>query len=344
MNPQKLPLVGISVGDYIGVGMEVVLKTFTAQSPLFSMVTPVVFADILIGTHYKNLCGINAFLHPIKHIADAKKNSINFLPPSEKSPIIFDTVSKASGLYAYQSLEATARALTDEKIAYMVTAPIDKSNIQSEKFNFSGHTEYLESQFEGISLMILCSGQLRVGLVTGHIPISAVAKEVTSEKITEKARLMYHALKKDFGLKNPRLAILGLNPHCGDKGVIGTEDDTVVNPTITALKKEMNVDGAFPADGFFGSGRYKNFDGILAMYHDQGLAPFKALSFGKGVNFTAGLSRIRTSPDHGTAFDIAGKGIADATSFKEAVLQGLQIYQNCKDKPMCLSKKQINDA
>ena len=219
-------------------------------------------------------------------------------------------------------------ALDSGVIDILLTAPIDKHNIQSEEFDFQGHTEYLESKLKGESLMILMTDDLRVGLITGHIPVKEVAASISEELIQKKVDLMHDSLKLDFNITKPRIAVLGLNPHCGDKGVIGTEDDEVVRPAIEKMQQARKlVYGPYPADSFFGSGSYKNFDGVMAMYHDQGLAPFKALSFGNGVNFTAGLERIRVSPDHGTAFEIAGKGEADHESFKQALFSGIEIFR-----------------
>jgi len=210
----------------------------------------------------------------------------------------------------------------------LITAPINKHNIQSEKFNFSGHTEFLENQIEGESLMILMSEALKIGLVTGHIPLKDVSETITAELIAKKVDIMYNCLVGDFRIAKPKIAVLSLNPHCGDHGVIGTEDDEIVKPTLESIQQNGKlVYGPYAADSFFGTGAYKKFDGVLAMYHDQGLAPFKALSFGNGVNFTAGLDKIRTSPDHGTAYEIAGKGIADNNSFKQALFSGISIYK-----------------
>jgi 4-hydroxythreonine-4-phosphate dehydrogenase len=232
-----------------------------------------------------------------------------------------------SGKYAFKSLEAATEALKQGEIDILVTAPINKDNIQSDEFKFPGHTEYLESQLEGDSLMILMTDNLRIGLITGHIPVSEISKTITPSLIKSKVSIMYNTLVQDFAISKPKIAILGLNPHCGDHGVIGKEDDEIIRPTIAEIQEEGKlVYGPYAADSFFGSENYKKFDGILAMYHDQGLAPFKTLSFGEGVNFTAGLEKIRTSPDHGTAYELAGKGIANINSFKEAVYTAIKVY------------------
>ena len=237
--------------------------------------------------------------------------------------------TKNAGKYAFKSLEFATNALAKETIDVLVTAPINKDNIQSENFHFPGHTEYLESKLKGESLMILMTDEIKIGLITGHIPVSKIAETITPELITNKINSLYQALVQDFAISKPKIAVLGLNPHCGDHGVIGNEDDEIIAPTIVKFQEEEGklVYGPFAADSFFGSDSYKNFDGILAMYHDQGLAPFKTLSFGEGVNYTAGLNKIRTSPDHGTAYNIAGKGIASISSFKESIFTAIKIYK-----------------
>jgi 4-phospho-D-threonate 3-dehydrogenase / 4-phospho-D-erythronate 3-dehydrogenase len=256
----------------------------------------------------------------------SKVNVLNIW--KEELPFELGTATKISGEYAFKSLESAVNHLNDNTIDVLLTAPINKENIQSETFNFPGHTEYLESKLEGESLMILLSENLRVGLITGHIPVSKISETITPELIKKKVAILNASLIKDFAINKPKIAILGLNPHCGDKGVIGKEDDEIIRPTINEIKESgMLVFGPYAADGFFGSNAYKQFDGILAMYHDQGLAPFKALSFGNGVNFTAGLSKVRTSPDHGTAFEIAGKNTANADSFKEALFTAIDIFR-----------------
>ena len=214
----------------------------------------------------------------------------------------------------------------------IVTAPINKKNIQSEHFKFPGHSEFLASYFgfEKGAMMLMCSDGLRVGLVTGHVPLQQVSALITQDKIADKIIHLNKTLKTDFGIQKPRIAVLALNPHAGDGGVIGSEDDTIVKPAIDRLKNEILVYGPYPADGFFGAETYKKFDAVLAMYHDQGLIPFKALSFGNGVNFTTGLPVVRTSPDHGTAYDIAGKNLADPSSFRTALYMSIDIYRNRK--------------
>ena len=265
----------------------------------------------------------------INDLAKAAHNKLNVYNAwNDNVNIEFGKETKEGGNYAFLSLQEATKALKDKKIDVLVTAPINKNNIQSDNFNFKGHTEYLEAHFEGKSLMILMTDELKIGLITGHIPVSKVAETITPELITSKVDLLYNSLIQDFGISKPKISVLGLNPHCGDNGVIGDEDDTVIRPTLEKIQASGKlVYGPYAADSFFGSESYKNFDGVLAMYHDQGLGPFKTLSFGKGVNFTAGLHSIRTSPDHGTAYEIAGKNQANHHSFKEAVFTAIAIFK-----------------
>jgi 4-hydroxythreonine-4-phosphate dehydrogenase len=327
-NSDKI-VVGISIGDLNGIGLEVVLKTFE-DSRVLELCTPVIFASGKVVSFHKKALNNNAPIHGIDDIESLIPNKLNLLNVwKENVEIELGTPTKLSGSYAFKSLESATKALKKGQIDVLVTAPINKDNIQSEEFKFSGHTEYLESRLEGKSLMILIAENLRVGLITGHIPIAEVAQKITQELIAEKANLMLNSLITDFNIRKPKIAILGLNPHCGDHGVIGKEDDEIVRPAIKKLQDEGKlIFGPYAADSFFGSDTYEQFDGILAMYHDQGLAPFKTLSFGKGVNYTAGLNKIRTSPDHGTAYEIAGKNLASYSSFLEAVYLALDIFEN----------------
>ena len=329
-NTNKI-IVGISVGDINGIGIEIILKTFEDKRML-DFCTPVLFAsNKLISYHKKNL-KLNNSIHSINSVDKITHGKINLVNSwKEEVKIELGKTTKIGGKFAHKSLKAATTALKNDAIDILLTAPISKDNIQSEEFNFPGHTEYLEENLEGKSLMILMTDELRIGLITGHIPISQVAETITPELIEAKVDIMHTSLKQDFNINKPKIAVLGLNPHCGDKGIIGKEDDEIIRPTIAKIKDSGKlVFGPYAADGFFGSKTYKQFDGVLAMYHDQGLAPFKALSFGNGVNFTAGLSKIRTSPDHGTGFDIAGKNKANPSSFKEALFTSLQIFKNRK--------------
>ena len=328
MNTEENIKVGISIGDINGIGMEVILKTFVDKRML-ELCTPVIFGSTKLISSFKKELFPNIQLHGISNLSQIQNGKINVLNVwNEDVELSIGESSEIGGKYAFQSLQASVKALKEGEISTLVTAPINKENIQSDDFKFAGHTEYLESELEGESLMILMSGKLRVGLITGHIPISEISKTITPELIKSKVEVMYKTLVQDFGITRPKIAVLGLNPHCGDNGVIGKEDEEIIRPTLNSIQGEGKlVYGPFAADGFFGSKSYEQFDGILAMYHDQGLAPFKTLSFGKGVNFTAGLNEVRTSPDHGTGFDIAGKGIAEESSFKEALFTAIDIYR-----------------
>jgi 4-hydroxythreonine-4-phosphate dehydrogenase len=320
--------VGISIGDCNGVGIEIILKTFLDKRML-DFCTPIIFGSTKLISAYKKDLNIDIQFNGIKYAVKALNGKLNILNIwNEDVPIELGKATKVAGEHAFKSLESATNALAKGEIDVLVTAPINKDNIQSESFHFPGHTEYLESKLNGESLMILMTDEIRIGLITGHIPISKVSETITSELIIKKAENLYNTLVQDFAISKPKIAVLGLNPHCGDHGVIGNEDDEIVRPTLTKIQEEGKlVYGPFAADSFFGSNSYRNFDGILAMYHDQGLAPFKTLSFGEGVNYTAGLNKIRTSPDHGTAYDIAGKGIAKTSSFKEAIFTAIKIYK-----------------
>lgn len=332
MNKYEKIKLGISIGDLNGIGIEIILKTFLDKRML-DFCTPIIFGSTKVITNYKKDMNINVSFNGIKHIDNAIHGKLNILNLwKEDIKIDLGTPTSISGSYAFKSLEAATNALSDGEIDILVTAPVNKDNIQSEDFKFPGHTEYLESKLQGESLMILMTDTLRIGLITGHIPVSKVATSITSELIKKKVEILYTTLVQDFTIIKPKIAILGLNPHCGDNGTIGSEEDDIIRPTITKLQDEGKlVYGPYAADGFFGSENYKNFDAVLAMYHDQGLAPFKTLSFGEGVNFTAGLNKVRTSPDHGTAYDIAGKGIANINSFKEAIFKGIQVFRTRKE-------------
>ncbi len=320
--------VGISVGDLNGIGIEIILKTFE-DSRMLDFCTPIIFASTKVISYHKKVLQSNINIHGIDSLKKIVHNKVNLLNIwKDLIDIELGKATEVSGKYAFESLKSATLALKNDEIDVLVTAPINKNNIQSEEFKFQGHTEYLENNFEGESLMILMTDEIKIGLITGHIPIKKVAETITQDIIIKKVEIMYNTLVQDFNISKPKIAILGLNPHCGDHGVIGTEDDEVVSPTIEEIQKSGKlVYGPYAADSFFGSENYKKFDGILAMYHDQGLAPFKTLAFGNGVNFTAGLNKIRTSPDHGTAYEIAGKGEAKFSSFKEALFTAISIFK-----------------
>jgi 4-hydroxythreonine-4-phosphate dehydrogenase len=331
MSGNEKIIVGISVGDLNGIGGEIILKTF-ADSRMMELCTPVVFASAKLLSFYRKLLDLETPLHGVDSLEALNPKKLNVLNVwRDRVEVNFGEEQKEAGAYALQSLRAAVKALKGSEIDVLVTAPINKSNIQAETFSFPGHTDYLAEELDGESLMLMVSDDLRVGLLTDHIPVREVSATITPQLIDKKVNLVNDALIQDFGIERPRIAVLGINPHIGDQGVIGSEDDQVMIPTLAAIReKGILAYGPYAADSFFGSGNYKNFDAILASYHDQGLIPFKTLAFGKGVNFTAGLSRVRTSPDHGTAYEIAGKNQADHRSFRQAVYTAIEIYRRRK--------------
>lgn len=317
---QKLKI-GISIGDINGIGLEVVLKTLSDKR-LLQLCTPVIYGTNKVISYHKNVAKINQLhLHQIKSIEQIKENAINVVNCwTENVKIELGKCTADGGKYAHLSLKSVVEDLKAGHLDAMVTAPINKESMTLAAFGFPGHTEFLTQAFEAESLMLMVHERLRVGLVTNHVPIKEVSSYISKELILKKIELLHESLCMDFGINKPTIAILGLNPHAGDGGVIGLEEKEIIIPAIEAAKaKGILAIGPYPADGFFGSDNYSKFDGILAMYHDQGLVPFKTIAFGGGVNFTAGLSAIRTSPDHGTGFDIAGKGVADPSSFRQAL-------------------------
>ena len=329
MNRAENIIVGISIGDLNGIGSEVVLKTFE-DSRMLELCTPVIFANVKIMTFIKKNLDATTALHGIDKLDQIVPGKINvFNLWKEGVDLNLGVNDEKVGTYAIKSFTAATQALKEGIIDVLVTAPINKYNVQSEEFKFPGHTDYLDQELEGNALMLMVQDNLRVGLLTDNIPLSEVASHLTEELIIKKIETVRKSLIQDFSINNPKIAVLGLNPHCGDGGVIGKEDDAVLRPALKKIfDKGTLVFGPFPADGFFGSGQYEKYDAIIATYHDQGLIPFKTLSFGKGVNYTAGLNKVRTSPDHGTAYDIAGKGLADNNSFKEAVYLALDVYRS----------------
>ena len=329
MNKISKPIVGITTGDLNGIGLELFIKTFS-DNRLIEFCTPVIFASAKVmnffKTHFNSEINFNG-INNLNQLVFGKVNVFNCW--NEPVTIEFGKEDIKIGEYAIKSLQASTKALKEGLIDVLVTAPINKHNIQSETFNFPGHTDYLAQQLEGESLMFMVTDSLRVGLLTDHVPVKDIVKHLSEALIVKKINAVYNSLLKDFNIVRPKIAVLGINPHTGDNGVIGNEDDTILRPTLQKIKEQGKlVFGPYAADSFFGSNNYKNFDAIVATYHDQGLIPFKTLSFGQGVNFTAGLNKIRTSPDHGTAYEIAGKGVADENSFKEAVFTAIQIFKN----------------
>ncbi|MDR0572927.1 MAG: 4-hydroxythreonine-4-phosphate dehydrogenase PdxA [Tannerella sp.] len=335
---EKLIKVGISQGDSNGIGYEVILKAFS-DPRLFELCIPILYGSQKIASFYNKMLEASGItpveIYTINDAQKAVHGKLNLIRCVDDNIRIEPGQStEAGGKAAYMSLEAVVSDLKKDMIDTLLTAPINKHNIQSKDFNFPGHTEYLEKKFgddNHKSLMILLNDYMRVALVTGHIPLSEVKGQLTTAAISEKLTLFNRSLREDFGIIRPRIAVLSLNPHAGDKGLIGNEEADVIMPAIeNADKNNMSVFGPYAADGFFGAQTYQLFDGVLAMYHDQGLAPFKALSMDDGVNFTAGLSIIRTSPAHGTAFDIAGKNMASESSLRHAIYTLIDVYRNRK--------------
>ena len=322
--------IGISIGDINGIGPEVALKTL-ADPRVLNHLVPVIYASgSMVNQLRKSLNLENFSFQQHRSAANLDVKRINVVNCWESEyELTPGTPTKESGQAALSSLRAACLDLKENRIDGLVTAPIDKDNIQAEDFHFPGHTEFLTSYFEAPeSLMFLVSEQLRVATVTGHIPLKDVPQKLTPELIILKATILLESLKKDFGILKPRVAILGLNPHAGENGLLGKEEEEIIIPAMRHLKEQGHlVFGPYPADGFFGTGHYKQVDAVLAMFHDQGLIPFKTLAFENGVNFTAGLPIVRTSPDHGTAYDIAGKNLARETSFREALFLASDIIR-----------------
>ena len=329
----------ITHGDTNGIGYEVILKTF-ADPAILELCTPIVYGSPKVAAYHRKALDLPTNFSIIEKAEDAQNGRLNLLTTFEEEvKVDLGQPSKEAGEAALKALD---RAMTDYRAGLydvLVTAPINKNNIQSDLFHFCGHTEYIEQSVgDGHkALMILMNDNLRVALVTTHLPVKDIAQAITKEKIVEKATIFHQALKRDLRISSPRIAVLSLNPHAGDGGVIGTEEQETIIPAIKELEEGgVYAFGPYAADGFFGSGMYNRFDGVLAMYHDQGLAPFKTLALENGVNFTAGLPIVRTSPDHGTAYDIAGKGVADEQSFRQAIYAAIDIWRNRQnyDEPL----------
>jgi 4-hydroxythreonine-4-phosphate dehydrogenase len=330
MSDNTKVIIGISQGDINGIGLEVILKTLL-ESGIAEICTPVLFSSQKTVSYYRKVLGLEEFnFNPIRDFSQLNHKKANvFVTYEEEVNIEMGKQTETGGKYAFLSLEKATQALLDGHVHALVTAPIDKNNIQSAEFPFVGHTEYLGAKLGGEPLMLLCSESgLRVAVATGHVPITQVAEKLSTESITKKIKQLHDSMQRDFAIRKPKIAVLGLNPHAGDGGLIGKEDEEMIKPAIAAAKVSGLVYGPYSADGFFGNGTYKQFDAVLAMYHDQGLIPFKTLAFNDGVNFTAGLSAVRTSPDHGTGYDIAGKNEANEMSFKKAIYMAIDIYRN----------------
>lgn len=322
--------VGITTGDINGIGIEVIMKTFL-DNRMLQICTPVIYGSSKTISYHRKALNINEFnynpIRTVDSIIDKKINVVNCW--EEEIKIELGQATEVSAQYSLKSLVATIDDLLKGKLDAIVTAPINKKNIQNATFNFPGHTEYLAEKFGTADyLMFMVSETIKVGLVTSHIPLKDVAPALTIDKIVQKIKVLNESLIKDFSVRKPRIAVLGLNPHAGDDGLIGTEEKEIIEPAIKRVQEErIFAYGPYPSDGFFGSSSLNQYDAVLAMYHDQGLIPFKTIAFENGVNFTAGLPIIRTSPDHGTAFDIAGKNKASETSFREAIYLACNIYK-----------------
>ena len=323
--------VGISIGDPNGVGIEIILKIFQDKR-MFDFFTPIVFASTKLLSAQRKHFNMQTALTPYQLNKKPSNNQINVVEVlKEAFETNFGQATKEGGAVAIASLNAATKALKAGEIDVLVTAPINKHNIQSDDFDFPGHTDFLAKELGGDSLMFMVSDRLRVGLLTDHIPVSKVSTTIQPELIKAKVSKMKTSLIEDFGITKPKIAVLGINPHTGDNGVIGEEDDTILRPVIKEIYAQGTLlFGPYAADSFFGTNLPNQFDSVLATYHDQGLIPFKTLTFGNGVNYTAGLNKVRTSPDHGTAYDLAGKGEAKTHSFEEALFCARQIYFNRK--------------
>jgi 4-hydroxythreonine-4-phosphate dehydrogenase len=329
------PRIGITLGDINGIGPEVIIKAL-ADNRLLSMITPVVYGSTRVLSYYRKLMNLEEFNYSqVKTKGQFLQKAVNVVNCWEDAiEILPGQPSKQAGKAALLSLQ---RAVEDSKDGFLdgfVTGPIDKNTIHGAEFPFRGHTEYLTATFgAGESLMLMVGNDLRVGLVTEHVPVKEVASLITKERVELKIRLLEMSLKKDFGINKPKIAILGLNPHAGDEGLLGTEENEVIKPVIADLKiKGKIIMGPYAADGFFASGQHSKYDGIIAMYHDQGLVAFKTIAFENGVNFTAGLPIVRTSPDHGTAYNIAGKNLADESSFRQAIYTACDIVKTRQER------------
>ena len=331
METNRKVRVGITHGDINGVGYEVILKTFS-DSAMLELCTPIVYGSPKVAAYHRKAMDIQTNFSIVNSAEDAQDNKLSILACTEDElKVELTKPTKEAGKAALDALERALQDYNEGLIDVLVTAPINKHTIQSESFHFPGHTEYIEERAgEGQkALMILLKDDFRVALVTGHIPIKDVASTITKELIMEKLSIFHHSLKQDFGIDSPRIAVFSLNPHAGDNGLIGVEEREVIIPAIQEMTtKGILCFGPYPADGFMGSGNFCRFDGILAMYHDQGLAPFKALAMDEGVNFTAGLPVVRTSPAHGTAYDIAGQGVAAESSFRQAIYTAIDVFRN----------------
>ncbi|MEO7310014.1 MAG: 4-hydroxythreonine-4-phosphate dehydrogenase PdxA [Chitinophagaceae bacterium] len=353
MSDTSKPIIGFTSGDLNGIGLELIIKSLS-DTRILEHCAPVVFAsNKSINFYRKVLPDVNFVYQSVKDFSRVNNKMVNVINCwEEEVQITPGVLNEIGGDYGRRSLVAAVDALKAGHIQGLVTAPVHKKNIYSDSFAYTGHTPYLKAAFEAKDIvMLMVASNMRVGLVTEHVPVAEIPKYITKEAILSKLRIMQDSIARDFGVDKPKLAVLGLNPHAGDEGLIGTEEEMIIKPLIKEAKeKNMQVFGPFSADAFFARGQYEKFDGVLAMYHDQGLIPFKSLALGEGVNFTAGISGIRTSPDHGTAFDIAGKGIADTASFLAAIFGCLDIivqrdfYETNRANPLKKTNQRTIDA
>lgn len=329
----ELIKVGITHGDVNGVGYEILLKTFS-DARILELFHPIVYGSSKSASYHRKALNSEApNFHIISKVEDSQEGKVDLVNcVKEEIKIELGSASAEAGESAYTALDVASRDLANGKIDLLVTLPINKDSIQNDQFKFPGHTEFLEERFATNgekALMIMATESMRVALVTAHVPLSEVPSKLSKELIMEKLKTLDHSLKRDFRIENPRIAVLGLNPHAGENGLLGKEESEIIAPAVKEAQDQWILcAGPFAADGFFGSGRFKEFDAILAMYHDQGLIPFKTLAMDSGVNFTAGLPVVRTSPDHGTAYDIAGKNQASDESFRQAIYMGIDIFRN----------------
>jgi 4-hydroxythreonine-4-phosphate dehydrogenase len=324
------PVIGFTCGDLNGIGIELIIKTLSDHR-ILEICTPVVFANNkCINFYKKTMPEVNFSYSSVKELNRLNPKQVNIFNCWEEEVVINPgQLNEIGGKYALESLTQATQALKEGLIHGLVTAPIHKKNIHTEAFPYTGHTPYFKAFFNVSDVvMFMVAENMRVGLVTEHVTVADVSKHITRENILLKLKIMHNSLQKDFGVDKPKIAVLGLNPHAGDEGLIGAEEETIIKPAIKDAKQTMLVFGPYSADAFFARGQFEKFDAVLAMYHDQGLIPFKSLAIGEGVNYTAGLPVIRTSPDHGTAFDIAGKDKADANSFIVAVFEAVDIYRS----------------
>ena len=333
MTSKHKPIIGITLGDVNGIGPEVVIKALS-DSRILNFFTPVIYGSSRVLSYYKKLLNIEFNYSQVREAHDflpKKNNVVNCWEEIlELTPGVENNIG---GVASWKALKVASDDLKEGFIDAIVTAPINKANIQSDEFRFPGHTEFFANLFEvNDELMFMVSEQLRIGVLSGHVPLSEVSSKVTKEALEISLNAMEHSLKFDFGISKPKIAVLGLNPHAGEDGLLGTQEEEIIKPVLLDYRKKGKLFfGPFPSDGFFGSKEYKKYDAILAMYHDQGLIPFKSISFGSGINFTAGLPVVRTSPDHGTAYSIAGKNEASADSMYAALMTALDIVKNRRE-------------